>query len=74
MTMVGKELIESAGEALAIAQGRLQPAKVIAPEVIDVATIRKRLDRQKEGKKRMRHFGKVEIPQEAFIEALKMGD
>jgi translation elongation factor EF-4 len=28
----------------------------------------------KEGKKRMRQFGKVDIPQEAFIEALKMGD
>jgi translation elongation factor EF-4 len=32
------------------------------------------LDRQKEDKKRMRQFGKVDIPQEAFIEALKMGD
>jgi translation elongation factor EF-4 len=27
-----------------------------------------------EGKKRMRQFGKVDIPQEAFIQALKMGD
>ncbi|TIT72992.1 MAG: hypothetical protein E5W60_03400, partial [Mesorhizobium sp.] len=26
------------------------------------------------GKKRMRQFGKVDIPQEAFIQALKMGD
>ena len=43
MTTVGKELIESADEALAIAQGRLQPAKVIAPEVINVAAIHKRL-------------------------------
>jgi len=30
------------------------------------------LDKQKEGKKRMRQFGNVEIPQEAFIAALKM--
>jgi len=30
--------------------------------------------KQKEGKKRMRQFGKVDIPQEAFIQALKMGD
>jgi translation elongation factor EF-4 len=30
--------------------------------------------KQKEGKKRMRQFGKVEIPQSAFIAALKMGD
>ncbi|HFE38563.1 MAG TPA: hypothetical protein ENK06_09150, partial [Gammaproteobacteria bacterium] len=29
---------------------------------------------QKKGKKRMRQFGKVEIPQEAFIAALKMDD
>lgn len=40
----------------------------------DVSRKRKLLDKQKEGKKRMRQFGKVEIPQEAFIQALKMDD
>jgi GTP-binding protein LepA len=40
----------------------------------DVSRKRKLLDKQKEGKKRMRQFGKVEIPQSAFLEALKMGD
>ena len=40
----------------------------------DVSRKRKLLDKQKEGKKRMRQFGKVDIPQEAFIQALKMGE
>ena len=40
----------------------------------DISRKRKLLEKQKEGKKRMRQFGAVEIPQTAFIEALRIGD
>ncbi len=40
----------------------------------DASRKRKLLDKQKKGKKKMRQFGKVEIPQAAFIAALKMDD
>ena len=54
--------------------GKIIARESISPMRRDVTRKRKLLEKQKEGKKRMKAIGKINIPQEAFIKVLKTGD
>ena len=85
-TMVHRDRAEARGHMFKIPIQAAIGGKVIARETLsamrkdvtakcyggDASRKRKLLDKQKAGKKKMRQFGKVDIPQEAFISALKM--
>ena len=69
--------IQAAIGATIVASERISPFRKNVTEKLyggDVSRKNKLLDKQKKGKKRMRQFGEVEIPQSAFIAALKMDD
>jgi len=77
-TMVHRDRAEARGRAMVEKLKDLIPRHMFKKDVTakcyggDATRKRKLLDKQKAGKKKMRQFGKVDIPQEAFISALKM--
>ena len=72
MTNIDKELLESAREALATAEGKLAPARVMISEGVDVTAIRKQLNRIQD-KIIIRHLEVIDRTQKTVGPAIKGG-
>ena len=71
-SIVHRDKAESRGRALAAKLKEVIPTQMYQVAIqADITRKRKLLEKQKEGKKRMKAIGQVNIPQEAFIEVLK---